>query len=76
MNENTSLRSVFLQNQSATGSITAAEIVRWERMQERYLALSAIAWNTQHWLCSLSLVVTEQDIKTHQQPKKKREKAK
>lgn len=44
-------------------------------MEERYLALSDIAWNTQHRLCSLSLVVTEQDIQTHQQLKKKKKKS-
>lgn len=37
--------------------------VQWERAEDRYLALSAIAWNREHWLCSLSLVVTQQDIK-------------
>lgn len=47
----------------------------WFFLEERYLALSDIAWNTQHWLCSLSLVVTEQDIK-HIHRKKKETKDK
>lgn len=66
----------FPSIRSATDLIPATEIVQWERMEERYLALSAIAWNTQHWLYSLSLVITEQDIKTHQQLKKKKKKRK
>lgn len=68
MNENTSLRIISL-------SSICRQLHRscWDRPvgENGGEIFGLICYCMEHWLCSLSLVVTEQDIKTHQRLKKK-----